>query len=441
MNKIRKELNNLMGEDRDMPLKERQRHRKHFDDREVCSFYLLDFCPHDLFPNTKSDLGPCKKRHDIFFKNQFLSNANREQYRVRYEEVLEDFLERLISDADVKIKRGIERIEAILPETDKSKEILEQVEFINNKIEEFAVEAERLGEQGMIDQSELVMKNIDSLKEQKNELLQISEHPLIAKEKQMKICEICGALQSAQDGEKRLQTHYEGRLHKGYAKIREVLGELKKKKLERTLKTEDEREKERKYREKVDQERLIELEKIGENQNPDLGNYFDQNTFDKKLKELSFNGFVGKFSRGKPDKRGGGGGNFNNFKAKFNSSNNNNNNNSYSNNNKGGSYFNDQGMKRGGEEPGNSSKYDEVFNSFNELGGKDKEKSQFRERERYVKQDNREEKEKYRERDREPRRYDREGERDKNRESGREYKSYRRERSRSHSEGRLKKRY
>ena len=28
-----------------------------WDDREVCAFYMVRFCPHDLFVNTKSDLG------------------------------------------------------------------------------------------------------------------------------------------------------------------------------------------------------------------------------------------------------------------------------------------------------------------------------------------------------------------------------------------------
>ena len=50
-------LDELMGKDRDLSIKEKYGQKKHFSDEEVCKFYLLDFCPHDLFPNTKSDLG------------------------------------------------------------------------------------------------------------------------------------------------------------------------------------------------------------------------------------------------------------------------------------------------------------------------------------------------------------------------------------------------
>lgn len=28
-----------------------------WDDKEVCAFYMVRFCPHDLFVNTRSDLG------------------------------------------------------------------------------------------------------------------------------------------------------------------------------------------------------------------------------------------------------------------------------------------------------------------------------------------------------------------------------------------------
>ena len=46
-------------------------------------------------------------------------------------------------------------------------------------------------------------------------------------DRNMKVCEVCGALQSASDKEDRLQMHLEGKLHQGYQKIREKLRELR----------------------------------------------------------------------------------------------------------------------------------------------------------------------------------------------------------------------
>jgi hypothetical protein len=260
MDGFRSILDELMGKDRDLPRKDKLRLQKHFDSPEVCKFYLLDFCPHDLFPNTRSDLGPCKKRHDQYFKQQFNKDSNREGYQIKYEEMLMDFLEELIAEVDNKMKKSLERIEAPLPETEKPKDIVDQIRTIDNKIQELIEAAEKFGEVGRIDDSEMVMRQIDRLKDQKNELNSFSEHPLMMKEKQMKVCDVCGAMQSMQDNEKRLQTHVEGKLHTGYAKIREYLEMLRRRKLERKLRLEEEKEKERMQRELREKEKIREKE-------------------------------------------------------------------------------------------------------------------------------------------------------------------------------------
>lgn len=43
---------------RNLTDEEKKAHREvRWDDKEVCGCYLVRFCPHDLFVNTKSDLG------------------------------------------------------------------------------------------------------------------------------------------------------------------------------------------------------------------------------------------------------------------------------------------------------------------------------------------------------------------------------------------------
>ena len=86
MKDIRKALDELMGNDRDKPLKEKIRSQAHFDQPSTCKYFLLDFCPYDLFINTKNDLGTCKKKHDTYLQTLFNNNSHKEQYRVRYEE-------------------------------------------------------------------------------------------------------------------------------------------------------------------------------------------------------------------------------------------------------------------------------------------------------------------------------------------------------------------
>jgi RNA-binding protein Luc7-like 2 len=103
------------------------------------------------------------------------------------------------------------------------------------------------------------MRQIDRLKEQRSEFMMMSEHPLMTKEKQMKVCDVCGAMQSLQDNEKRLQTHVEGKLHTGYLKIREHLDILRRRKLDRKLRQEEGKEMERRQREFREKDRLHDL--------------------------------------------------------------------------------------------------------------------------------------------------------------------------------------
>lgn len=62
-------LDELMGAARNLTEEEKKGYREiRWDDREVCGFYMVRFCPHDLFVNTKSDLGPCPRVHDLKLK-------------------------------------------------------------------------------------------------------------------------------------------------------------------------------------------------------------------------------------------------------------------------------------------------------------------------------------------------------------------------------------
>ena len=70
------------------------------------------------------------------------------------------------------------------------------------------------------------------MKLQKQELEAILENPNTHKDKQMRVCEICGAMQSLTDTDKRLTTHLEGKLHQGFAKVRKLHQELLQKKEE-----------------------------------------------------------------------------------------------------------------------------------------------------------------------------------------------------------------
>ena len=279
MEGLRKALDNLMGKDRNLPIKEQILKKKHFNDPDVCKFFLIGFCPHELFTYVKSSsIGECHYRHDQQFKISFESDPNREYYQIKYEESLISFLESITSDLDQKIKRCLERIELPPPEQVLNKDAQIEIENLDKEITEKIKEAEHLGEMGLIDQSEKIMKEIEQIKIQRNILTNTKEHAAIYKDRQMKVCEICGALQSAIDNEKRIQTHKEGKIHSAYLKIRQYLDLLRKKRMEREIKEAEKKQKDKLLKELRVKEKEKEYSK-------DYKRRYDEYDYDKYEKD------------------------------------------------------------------------------------------------------------------------------------------------------------
>ena len=88
---------------------------------------------------------------------------------------------------------------------------------------------EQLGEMGKIEESERLTDEIDRLKRTKDDLIIMAENPNLAA-KQMKVCEICGAMQAINDTEIRNQNHLEGKVHKGFGFLRKEIDRLTKRK-------------------------------------------------------------------------------------------------------------------------------------------------------------------------------------------------------------------
>lgn len=161
-----------------------------------------------------------------------------EYYERKYESELINFLERVVTKVDDKIRRSMNRLDAPIPEnlaksiSDRMNQpnevrdnLMDQIANLNDKINYYLEQAERKGEDGLIDESEALFKEIEDMKSKKAELE--TQLEMNMSKKQMAVCEICGAMQAATDTDKRLTTHLEGKLHMGFAKIRNCMAELK----------------------------------------------------------------------------------------------------------------------------------------------------------------------------------------------------------------------
>ncbi|GBP88776.1 Luc7-like protein 3 [Eumeta japonica] len=256
-------LDELMGRHRNTNPNEKIK-KPNWEDAEYCKYYMVKFCPHDLFVNTRADLGACPKVHDDEVKSLF-EKAEPSYRKAQYIEEFLRFCRHMISDVEVgKIQKGKQRLELMnsKPEappmtqaqTEKNQE---QVKLLSEKISSLVREAEEAGTRGDVEQAQGLMKLCDRLKEDKEQLLKQQENShwsmtaelAAAQEKQMEVCPICGAFLIVGDAQQRIEDHLSGKQHVGYFKLRQAYDEMtearEKELQEKEKRRREEREKER----------------------------------------------------------------------------------------------------------------------------------------------------------------------------------------------------
>lgn len=104
-----------------------------------------------------------------------------------------------------------------------------RIDSLESEIKRLLQQAEYLGDAGKIEESERVNEEVQKLRRSKEDLITLAENPTMVA-KQMKVCEVCGAMQATNDTEKRNQTHLEGKVHTGFLKVRAELAKLERRK-------------------------------------------------------------------------------------------------------------------------------------------------------------------------------------------------------------------
>nr|CCA22856.1 unknown protein putative [Albugo laibachii Nc14] len=251
-------LDELMGRNRDGDKPNDE--IKDYRDRRVCKYFLCGLCPHELFQNTKMDLGECPKLHIPNLRTKYEKDPKKSS---GYEYELERELLRFISDLDKKIYRAQKRLEEqegskapSLMDVENCKEVLE----ITAEIQEVMLKAEEAGNEGQVDLSMELMEKVEDLKQKKadaqaNAMLQsvqgvgarppdyrkgglemkapglselLPRNPLASTDvnQKLRVCDVCGAFLSIFDSDRRLANHFGGKLHLGYLQIRKKVEEI-----------------------------------------------------------------------------------------------------------------------------------------------------------------------------------------------------------------------
>ncbi|KAL1283490.1 Luc7-like protein 3 [Trichinella pseudospiralis] len=222
-------LDELMGPHRNA-LKSDAKKLLSFDDPEVCKHYLVDFCPSDLFTNTKADLGHCDRIHCEKLKEKYRTSSRFR--KCGYEEAFLDYLLQLQADIVRKIRRNKERLELTQPggkQIDSTKNRNdEKFRILSEKVAALHAQAEQLGAEGKVEEAQSVVKMAENLANELDQMTKELEQLPAIEMKLMEVCDTCGCFLIVGDSPHRLEEHLTGKQHVGYAKIKETIDMMQK---------------------------------------------------------------------------------------------------------------------------------------------------------------------------------------------------------------------
>lgn len=124
---------------------------------------MVKFCPHDLFVNTRADLGLCPKVHDEEAKRLYEESRQIAKKRHLEDEFLR-FCNNMINEVDRKIQKGKQRL-LLMSKGENSAPVYvskfqEQINNLTARINKLINEAEEAGNRGDVDQAQVICKFI-----------------------------------------------------------------------------------------------------------------------------------------------------------------------------------------------------------------------------------------------------------------------------------------
>ncbi|XP_053577645.1 luc7-like protein 3 [Bombina bombina] len=165
-------LDELMGRDRNLAPDEK-RCNVRWDDESVCKYYLCEFCPAELFTNTRSDLGPCEKIHDENLRKQYEKSSR--YLKVGYEKDFLRYLQSLLAEVERRIRRGHARLalsqnQQASGSAGPAGKNEEKGQVLTDKIEALLLQIEELGSEGKVEEAQGMMKLVEQLKEEREQM-------------------------------------------------------------------------------------------------------------------------------------------------------------------------------------------------------------------------------------------------------------------------------
>lgn len=196
----------------------------------VCKSFLVGTCPHDLFVNTKQDLGRCPHLHLEKHKIEYES-------RVKKGETFPDFvrqhysnLQHFVAEMDRTLQVAQRRLERTPEEQEKILAASRELDAMDTRIALMSQEIDCLTLAGeLVPALHELLKLADFCCQREKlaeHVRQIAENVGQSAQQKLQVCEGCGAYLSRLDNDRRLADHFVGKIHLGYVNIRRQYDEL-----------------------------------------------------------------------------------------------------------------------------------------------------------------------------------------------------------------------
>ncbi|KAJ2899472.1 U1 snRNP splicing complex subunit [Zalerion maritima] len=195
-------------------------------DPKVCRSYIAGTCPHDLFTNTKQDLGQCPKAHSEALKAEYENLASAEKARHGFDYDYMRDLQKYIDECNRRIDAAQRRLEKTPDEIRQTNALLKNISELNSSVTNGLLETEILGEMGEVgrayDEFFRVRQALQTKAEKEKELKALSDTSGPSGHQKLQVCDVCGAYLSRLDNDRRLADHFYGKMHLGYAQMRKT---------------------------------------------------------------------------------------------------------------------------------------------------------------------------------------------------------------------------
>lgn len=202
-------------------------------DPKVCRSYLVGTCPHDLFTNTKQDLGPCPKVHSENLKLEYdgvPAAEKNSKYGFEYDYMRD--MQKYIDECNRRIDAAQRRLEKTPDEIRQTNTLLKTISDLSKTINTGLLEVSILGETGAVGLASTEFHKVRVAKQAREQaerdLKALSDTSGPSGHQKLQVCDVCGAYLSRLDNDRRLADHFYGKMHLGYAQMRKTYEALQK---------------------------------------------------------------------------------------------------------------------------------------------------------------------------------------------------------------------